>query len=295
MKEAKRLAIVLLLQQDKSIQPEIESWEVCSPDGDINVIAALQMMGYWKTQAPKKLSVVLLKRGYLKSEAKKAKETGKNPFFVSPDDALDIIEEEVRKKLSKGIAYNDIPGYGGFAIEKGTNYRAYNKWQQMLRRVFTIGWHNWKPTYKDCTIDPAWLIFSNFKKWYDEQPLAGQYCELDKDIIIQGNKHYSPETCVLVTAEINTLMRSYGKGKLLRGVTSIRKGKRFKATLTANKEVFKLGEFDTEIEAHQAYVHAKEANIQKVAHERYAQGLICARTHQGLLNYRYQLSDEAGF
>lgn len=62
-----------------------------------------------------------------------------------------------------------------------------------------------KPTYEGCTVCDEWLYFSNFKKWFDENYIEG--FQLDKDIIIRGNKVYSPQTCCFVPKEINIISK----------------------------------------------------------------------------------------
>lgn len=46
----------------------------------------------------------------------------------------------------------------------------------------------------------------SFKKWFDENYIKGY--ELDKDILIKGNRIYSPDTCCFVPSFINRLYTS---------------------------------------------------------------------------------------
>lgn len=48
-------------------------------------------------------------------------------------------------------------------------------------------------------------FFSNFAEWFDKHHVEGW--ELDKDILVSGNRTYSPETCCFVPHEINVLFR----------------------------------------------------------------------------------------
>lgn len=54
----------------------------------------------------------------------------------------------------------------------------------------------------------------------------------------------------------NISAKSWREGKLV-GASQIRKNGRWRATISANYEIFHLGTFDSELEAHQAYVEAK--------------------------------------
>ena len=47
-----------------------------------------------------------------------------------------------------------------------------------------------------CSVCEEWKHFSNFKKWFDENYIEG--FDIDKDILIKGNKVYSPEACSFV-------------------------------------------------------------------------------------------------
>ena len=77
----------------------------------------------------------------------------------------------------------------------------YRVWSRMLDRCYTNKFKNDNPTYRECTTCSEWLVFSKFKVWLEAQ--AWQGMELDKDLLIRGNKIYSPETCVFVTKMVN--------------------------------------------------------------------------------------------
>lgn len=77
-------------------------------------------------------------------------------------------------------------------------------WSLLLMRCFSEPYREKYPTYKECTIHKAWLKFSNFAKWMKKQDYEGK-C-LDKDILIPGNKHYSPKTCVFIDNLVNTFV-----------------------------------------------------------------------------------------
>lgn len=75
----------------------------------------------------------------------------------------------------------------------------YMKWVAMLKRCYgKLGDY---PSYKTCYVCNEWLIFSNFRAWMNEQDWEGR--ELDKDVLVKGNKVYSPDTCVFVESRIN--------------------------------------------------------------------------------------------
>ena len=71
----------------------------------------------------------------------------------------------------------------------------------MLQRCYSEKWQERYPTYKGCSVSEEWHTFSNFKAWMEKQQWEGK--QLDKDILFEGNKVYSPEPCVFVTRKTN--------------------------------------------------------------------------------------------
>lgn len=134
----------------------------------------------------------------------------------------------------------------------------YEKWRNMVIRCYCKKYQTKNPTYEGTTIDPDWLYLSNFIKWVDSQPNKDwQNCSLDKDILVQGNKHYSPETCVFIPESLNNfvLASSATRGKYLLGVYWHKEKKKFKAQCSDPFKVnsVHVGYFNTELEAHKAW------------------------------------------
>ena len=61
-----------------------------------------------------------------------------------------------------------------------------------------------------------WLNYSNFRIWFDEHyvPCKNNQIDLDKDLLVQGNKVYSPETCVFLLHYQNTMFERSAKDKI---------------------------------------------------------------------------------
>jgi hypothetical protein len=89
-------------------------------------------------------------------------------------------------------------------VSKRGQCRFYVRWENMLERCYCPKYHKLFPTYKDCYVCDDWLLFSNFKSWMKEQ--VWDNCHLDKDILVKGNKVYSPHTCVFVHHKVNTFL-----------------------------------------------------------------------------------------
>ena len=118
-------------------------------------------------------------------------------------------------KLVCGVGVND---YDGPVTENGKPIKAYDTWHSMLRRCYCIKALGRNPTYIGCSVCEEWLSFSNFKTWYDENYKDGFH--LDKDILVEGNKIYSSDTCRFVPQYLNKLLTDSGnaRGNLPTGV-----------------------------------------------------------------------------
>ena len=75
-----------------------------------------------------------------------------------------------------------------------------SKWASMIERCYAGKTKN----YSDVFVCDEWLTFSNFKKWMEKQDWKNK--SLDKDVMIIGNKTYSPEGCCFIPREINSLI-----------------------------------------------------------------------------------------
>lgn len=167
-----------------------------------------------------------------------------------------------------GVGINDAPYKTHIKINgKRVECPFYSKWQGMLKRAYYQQYKDKNKTYKDCTVCAEWLLFSSFRVWMIKQDWKGN--ELDKDILIQGNKVYSPETCLFVSKKVNSLLvtclpsRSNLKvGVFLRG--DILKNK-FKSYCNNDGKSIHLGYYQTEDEAHDAYCEYKYKVISDIA------------------------------
>lgn len=125
----------------------------------------------------------------------------------------------MRKKntLVQGVGVND---YDGLIWVNGKNVDSYQCWNHMLTRCYSAKSQINHPTYIGCSVSEEWLHFSNFKKFYDANYREGFH--LDKDILVEGNKIYSPETCVFLPPYLNNLLIDSGnaRGDLPLGITA---------------------------------------------------------------------------
>ena len=146
----------------------------------------------------------------------------------------------------------------------------YTKWLSMITRTNCNNYKNNKPTYKDKSVCEDWKYFSNFKKWMEQQNWENM--ELDKDILVEGNSVYSPETCVFVPRYINMII-TLGSSKtshLPLGVSLRRADPRmvnphkkpFVSRVNIDGVTKVLGFFKTEEEAHCSWQIGKALAIE---------------------------------
>ena len=132
-----------------------------------------------------------------------------------------------------------------------------------------------------------------FYEWCNEQIGFGvDGFELDKDLLLKGNKIYSENTCVFIPSEINLLLvkREALRGEYLIGVSWYSKSKTFIAQVNKNKgKSENLGYFKTELEAFKAYKKAKEAFVKEQANK--WRGKIDDRAYNALMNYTVEITD----
>lgn len=141
----------------------------------------------------------------------------------------------------------------------------YKRWFGMINRCYSTKSLKHRPTYVGCSVCDEWLTFSNFKKWMEQQEWEGR--SLDKDFLAEGNKVYSPDTCLFVPLELNnfTVTSATNRGKFPLGVTYRVKGSRtiehVRPYLSKIKNrtgsSLSLGGYATPEEAHQRYLTEK--------------------------------------
>lgn len=94
-------------------------------------------------------------------------------------------------------SYEDC-GYIG--MKHDYQEQSYLLWKNVIQRCYNKKIHVYKPEYKDKSVCEEWLNYANFKLWYDEHFISAKnnQIDLDKDLLVQGNTNYSPETCVFL-------------------------------------------------------------------------------------------------
>lgn len=183
------------------------------------------------------------------------------------------------KGLVQGFGINDVK----YSITKTENVNGkfkitwrcpyYVDWANMLERCYSLKFKERRNTYKDCTICDDWRCLSDFIKWVDSQPNKGwMNCQLDKDLLLLGNKHYSPQTCVYISGSLNSFMIDGNKvrGSCMIGASYQPEGSNknpydSKCSNPFTGKADYLGIFPTELEAHKAWQAKKHEHACKLA------------------------------
>ena len=175
----------------------------------------------------------------------------------------------------------------------GVLTKEYKLWTSMLVRCYSDNSKKRRPTYEGCEVSDNFKSYEYFYEWCNKQVGFGvEGFELDKDLLVKGNKLYSEDSCVFIPVEINSLLvkRENMRGKYLIGVHWCNTKKVFVAQVSRNKGMQEhLGVFNTELEAFRAYKQAKESFIKEQANKFKSQ--IDPRAYNALMNYTVEITD----
>ena len=175
----------------------------------------------------------------------------------------------VQRKNVFGVGINDAPYISHYTDENGKRFRCpyYVAWSSMIRRCYSKKSYIKNPTYINCSVSKEWLLFSNFREWMITQNWKGR--ALDKDILSQGDKIYSPDTCLFVPKSLNNLLcdRASLRGDYPLGVTFCKRDNLIYSNCVAYGKQIHLGCYKTSEDAHEAYKQFKSKHILEVAEE----------------------------
>lgn len=187
---------------------------------------------------------------------------------------------------------------------EGVMTKEYDAWHDMLRRCYDNKWKKEHPCYEDVTCCEEWLLFENFYEWlhsqenFDKWYNGNRWC-VDKDILIKGNKIYSPETCCLVSHDVNTLFckRDRDRGIYPLGVYYNKRINKYSVKLSLNisygrKYERQLGSYPTPEDGfYLGYKPEKEKYIKQIAQEEYDKGNITEKCYNAMMNYEVEITD----
>lgn len=197
-------------------------------------------------------------------------------------------------KTVKGIGYLGVGKYK--TKEFGKETKVYSTWKHMISRCYDKNRHSNSfndRVYKDVVVCEEWHNFQNFGEWFDRNyyEIEGEMMELDKDILLKGNKIYCQQFCVFVPKSINSIFTNATKNRGEHPIGVWKHKNRFECgcrNIFKNKQVF-LGSFLTPDQAFQAYRDYKEKYIKEVA-EHY-KDKIPKKLYEAMYKYEVEITD----
>jgi hypothetical protein len=166
-------------------------------------------------------------------------------------------------------------------------------WSNMITRCYDEESLKKNITYVGCSVHKVWHCFQNFAAWSESQPefIKNKDWCLDKDIIEQGNKIYSPDKCSYVPVAINNLftLRGNKRGDYPLGVHKEAKSGKFIAQINREGRRICLGRFATPEQAFLVYKEAKESVVKEIA-EKY-KSEINSQVYTSLINWKVEVTD----
>lgn len=123
--------------------------------------------------------------------------------FISTKFQTKANMNNIKKGLVMDYLYPSVCGVGFIGVgqfEAKTNRDLYIRWAHMLERCGEY------KNYKDVSVCTSWYNFQNFASWSIKQAGYSRNSQLDKDLLIKGNRVYSPDTCCYVPHRVNSLV-----------------------------------------------------------------------------------------
>lgn len=186
----------------------------------------------------------------------------------------------MKSKLIYGIGINDSAEPVSWYTLNGKREmcKIYSKWVCILQRCYSDYGLSENPTYRGVTICDDWKYFTKFKSWVQSQ--TWEDLDLDKDILIHGNKVYAPDLCVFVDQKVNNFLteRKMTSNPYPTGVVFLNHLNKFKAAChnVKTKQQKHIGLFETAEEAHLAWLFYKLEQAKSLASEQTDQRVAVA-------------------
>ena len=176
---------------------------------------------------------------------------------------------------------------------EGKELPVYTYWDGIMRRCYSERIKKLYKSYFDCLVDERWHNFQVFAEWFYENynPETMKSWHLDKDILIKGNRIYSPETCTFLPNELNVLFTNgyIKRGEYPKGVSYKPRINRYIAQYQNEGVVIHIGTYKTIEEAFQAYKTVKENYIKDRADK--WKNKISLKTYEAIYNYKVEITD----
>lgn len=203
--------------------------------------------------------------------------------IVAHGNYSDFKKGYIKNPYDKSIENVGYIGIGKYS--RKTHKVIYDKWAYMLNRCYNPYKLNKKQIYIDCYVCDEWHNFQNFAEWYEENYYeCNEELHLDKDILIKGNKIYSPQTCIFIPHEINEYFSGINRIKGYRIINN-----KYIAYMQIDKKQKYLGSYKTKEEAISVYVTEKEKYIKILANK--YKNIIPQHIYDIIYNYKVEITD----
>lgn len=199
------------------------------------------------------------------------------------------------RKPIHGIGINDF--YKSTIDDNGKCINEYTIWKSMFTRCYSKAYQSRQPTYKECHVDEYFHSFTNFYNFihnlcgYGELDDKGKLFQLDKDILLNKSKCYSPDTICFVPRSINNVLvlSNSIRGDCFIGVCKDKKHGTFASNILYEGKRKYLGTYKTEIEAFNVYKNFKENYINHLAEK--WKNKIDIKVYDALKKYKINIDD----
>lgn len=202
--------------------------------------------------------------------------------------AGNLISLNVHDKYAPSVAGKGI--FGDAVVD--VKSQVYTSWAGMLKRCYTF--YEDKPrariNYEGCEVHEDFLYLPDYINWYGKQIVQPKW-HLDKDLLVPGNKVYSPDTCVFLPRALNTFLTLRGneRGPYPLGVTIHENTGHYEAACNRDGKRVYLGVYKTPEAAFAAYKIEKEAYAKDLA-ERW-KDQIDPRAYEALIKFQVNITD----
>ena len=121
-----------------------------------------------------------------------------------------------KKRKICGVGVND---YEGVIRSQGEIMYEYVVWSDMIRRCYSVKERSRLPTYAGYQAEPYFHYFTNFLnfiktlKGFNQRDEKGKVFEMDKDLLIKGNKTYSRSSICFLPSSVNKFLTKSNKSR----------------------------------------------------------------------------------
>lgn len=196
-------------------------------------------------------------------------------------------EGSIRNPYHKSLCGVACIGETKTTYKNGSVKLSYKFWSDMINRCYSKKELDKRPTYKNVFVCKDWLCYKNFEEWFNENyyEIDGETMNLDKDILIKGNKEYSPQYSIFTPQKINNLFIKPSKTR--KGLIGVEKINNKYRTIKVNSNHSTC--FNTELKAFNEYKKLKENYIKQVAEE--YKDKIPQKLYEAMYRYEVEITD----